>query len=114
MSNVCIIKSFFCYLKTRYNIENLYIIRRRNLLKIMFKQSLDDENSQGHCPTPTPDARYFASQWNIGLRVRKIQRSPSYRGVQLWNVLPSNVQNENNYKNKNDKDVMNRYKFETK
>ena len=23
---------------------------------------------QGHCPTPTPDARYFASQWNIGFR----------------------------------------------
>ena len=22
---------------------------------------------RGHCPTPTPDARYFASQWNIGL-----------------------------------------------
>ena len=21
-----------------------------------------------HCPMPTPDARYFASQWNIGLR----------------------------------------------
>ena len=21
---------------------------------------------RGHCPTPTPDARYFASQWNIG------------------------------------------------
>ena len=21
----------------------------------------------GHCPMPTPDARYFASQWNIGL-----------------------------------------------
>ena len=21
---------------------------------------------QGHCPTPTPDARYFVSQWNIG------------------------------------------------
>ena len=24
----------------------------------------------GHCPTPTPDARYFASQWNIGLSLR--------------------------------------------
>ena len=24
---------------------------------------------RGHCPTPTPDARYFASQWNIGLRI---------------------------------------------
>ena len=23
---------------------------------------------QGHFPTPTPDARYFASQWNISLR----------------------------------------------
>ena len=24
---------------------------------------------QGHCPTPTPNARYFALQWNIGLRL---------------------------------------------
>ena len=24
---------------------------------------------RGHCPTPTPDARYFASQWNIGLNI---------------------------------------------
>ena len=24
---------------------------------------------RGHCPMPTPDARYFASQWNIGLTV---------------------------------------------
>ena len=22
---------------------------------------------RGHCPTPTPDASYFASQWNIGV-----------------------------------------------
>ena len=22
-----------------------------------------------HCHTPTPDARYFASQWNIGLKL---------------------------------------------
>ena len=24
---------------------------------------------RGHCPTPTPDARYFAFWWNIGSRV---------------------------------------------
>ena len=24
---------------------------------------------QSQCPTPTPDARYFASQWNIGFSV---------------------------------------------
>ena len=23
---------------------------------------------RGYCPTPTPNARYFASQWNIGLK----------------------------------------------
>ena len=27
----------------------------------------------GHCPTPTPDARYFALQWNIGLILRRNQ-----------------------------------------
>ena len=25
---------------------------------------------QGHCPMPTPDARYNASQWNIGFSPR--------------------------------------------
>ena len=25
---------------------------------------------QGRCPAPTPDARYFVSQWNIGLRLK--------------------------------------------
>ena len=25
---------------------------------------------RGHCPTPTPDDRYFVSQWNIGLTIR--------------------------------------------
>ena len=24
---------------------------------------------RGYCPTPTPNARYFASQWNIGFRL---------------------------------------------
>ena len=24
---------------------------------------------RGHCQMPTPDARYFSSQWNIGLKV---------------------------------------------
>ena len=27
---------------------------------------------RGHCPTPTPDARYFASQWNIGIKVQVV------------------------------------------
>ena len=33
-------------------------------------QHVDISNAKfwrrGHCPTPTPDARYFASQWNMG------------------------------------------------
>ena len=27
---------------------------------------------RGHCPTPAPDARYFAFWWNIGFSVRNI------------------------------------------
>ena len=30
---------------------------------------------RGHCPTPTPDARYFALQWNIGLIVHEKRSS---------------------------------------
>ena len=29
-----------------------------------------------HCPWPTPDARYFASQWNIG-----------FRGLEIFNKM---------------------------
>ena len=32
---------------------------------------------RGHCPTPTPDARYFASQWNRGF----ILLTPNNHGV---------------------------------
>ena len=27
---------------------------------------------RGHCPTPTPDARYFASQWNIVFTILRV------------------------------------------
>ena len=29
---------------------------------------------RGHCPTPTPDARYFALQWNLGFSVHFIKK----------------------------------------
>ena len=30
---------------------------------------------RGNCPTPTPNARYFASQWNIGVKGRVTQHN---------------------------------------
>ena len=30
-----------------------------------------------HCPTPTPDARYFAFWWNIGLNVHAQRKNPT-------------------------------------
>ena len=27
---------------------------------------------RGHCPMPTPDARYFASQWNVGFTFKQL------------------------------------------
>ena len=33
-----------------------------------------------HCPTPTPDARYFTSQWNMGFSVNSHQGLMQGRG----------------------------------
>ena len=38
-----------------------------------------------HCPTPTPDARYFAFWWNIGLKKKKVLVGPFQSGGQQKN-----------------------------
>ena len=41
---------------------------------------------RGHCPTPTPDARYFASQWNIGFK--PIFHQNASVGATCWVLSP--------------------------
>ena len=42
-----------------------------------------------HCPTPTPDARYFASKWNIGFRLYTHQVVLRFRSQSpdLWRSM---------------------------
>ena len=42
---------------------------------------------RGHCPTQTPDARYFASHWNIGFK--RLQELDIYLENSLLNVVDS-------------------------
>ena len=39
-----------------------------NAKKTMLVSPMQNSGVGGHCPTPTPDAMYFASQCNIGFR----------------------------------------------
>ena len=99
-------------LKTRYNIEKLYIRRKRNLLKIMFGQSLNTDNIDYYRPE-----RILRSRHKIKLKVKftritKIQKSPFYRGISLWNTLPQSLQFEQN--KVRFKSAINRYNFAVK
>ena len=99
-------------LKTRYNIEKLYIRRKRNLLKIMFGQSLNTDNIDYYRPE-----RILRSRHKIKLKVKftritKIQKSPFYRGISLWNTLPQSLQCEQN--KVRFKSAINRYNFAVK
>ena len=44
---------------------------------------------RGHCPTPTPDARYFAFWWNIGLSLKPIfhQNAKCWRWPCIFHIF---------------------------
>ena len=85
-------------LKSAYNIEDLATRGKRNLLKLMFKHSLDKENIDYHRPDRVLRSNDKVKLKSRFTRITKIQRSPYYRGVQLWNMLPTELQNEKNAK----------------
>ena len=65
-----------------------YVKHMRNLLKIMFSQSRDKVNIDYYRPE-----RILRSNQKVKLkskftRITKIQRSPYYRGIGLWDALP--------------------------
>ena len=80
-----------------------------NELKIMFKQSLDSDNIDHYRPECILRSRDKVKLKTRFSRITKIQRSPFYRGVQAWNSLPLEVQNEKN--SQAFKNIVNRYDF---
>ena len=83
-------------LRDKYNIELLSIRRKRSLLKIMFKESLEDTNIDKYRPDRVLRSRKKVKMKTPFTRITKIQKSPFYRGITLWNELSTEMQNEQN------------------
>ena len=77
----------------RYKLEALEKRRKRNLLKIMYKESKTNTNIDVY-----RSERVLPSTNNVKMKhkftkLTKIQRSPYYRGLKLWDKLPQDKQN---------------------
>ena len=81
-------------LKLEFRVEDLSIRRKRSLLRLMYRQSKDDVNRD-----IIKKGMILRSDKKIKLKVEftrlsKIQKSPYYRGLDLWNKLPDSIQKE--------------------
>ena len=75
-------------------IEKLEIRRNRSLLNLMYTESnipSNIEESKNYMILRSTKKVKMKSDFT---KLTKIQRSPYYRGLKLWNSLPENVQKE--------------------
>ena len=77
----------------------------------MYKQSLDNGNIDKYRPERILRSHKKVKLKNKFSRITKIQKSPFYRGVKLWNDLPLELQNVR--KIETFKKTINRYKFKS-
>ena len=82
----------------KYKIENLRLRRKRNQVKIMYSQSSCPENRK--IDTVKINLR---SKNKIHLKKdftskTKILNNPLYRGIRLWDSLPSDMQQEKDFR----------------
>ena len=83
-------------LQRTFVIENLEIRRKRTLLRLMYNQSLSDENLQEVIEYMVLRSSKKVKIKSDFTKLTKVQRSPFYRGLKLWNKLPVDVQKEVN------------------
>ena len=77
-----------------FNIEPLYIRRKRNILKLMYDQSHDPDNlytTECDINLRSSNKVKMKSQFT---KLTKVKKSPFYRGIELWDKLPHELQNE--------------------
>ena len=83
-------------LKNSMGIEDLCIRRKCSLLNHMFVESKNLINIQIKDMSMSLRSSKKLTLKSDFTRLTKIQRSPYYRGLQLWNSLPEDTQNEQN------------------
>ena len=81
-------------LSSLYNIDSLKTRRKRALLNLMYDQSRDDNNVYvNSCNIKLRSSKKLKLKSQF-TRLTKVQRSPFYRGLEIWNSLPDVLQNE--------------------
>ena len=76
----------------KYKLETLVDRRKRNLLKIMYKESKVELNIDVYRPIRLTRSTTHVKLKHNFTRLTKIQRSPYYRGLELWDKLPRELQ----------------------
>ena len=82
-------------LQVDYKIEPLKLRRQRNLVKIMYTQSLEGNNIQQECETNMKlrSANKVKMKSDFTSKTR-VFNSPFYRRLKLWDSLPVQIQKE--------------------
>ena len=84
-------------LHREYNIEKLPLRRKRNLVKIIYRESKDIQNINHDRPSIELRSTTKVKMKQKFTSLTKIQSSPLYRGIKLWDTLPTNLQKEKDF-----------------
>ena len=76
----------------RYKLEPLENRRKRNLLKIMYKESKEDTNIDIYRPEQVLHSTSHVKMKHKFTRITKIKKTTYYRGLVLWDNMPQNLQ----------------------
>ena len=88
----------FDVLLGKYNVESLKLRRKRNLVKIMYSQSSCSENLKINTVKINLRSRKKVHMKKNFTSKTKIMDSPYYRGIKLWDSLPSDLQKEKDFR----------------
>ena len=88
----------FDVLLGKYKIESLKLRRKRNLVKIMYSQSSCSKNLKIDAVKINLRSKKKVQIKKDFTSKTKILNSPYYRGVKLWDSLPSDMQKEKDFR----------------
>ena len=80
-------------LLSSYNLDALENRRKRNIVNLMYDQSRENANIRDNSCTINLRSSKKIKMKSQFTRLTKVQKSPYYRGLDLWNLLPDVLQN---------------------
>ena len=87
-------RSDYNVLQHKYNIKDLRLRRRRNLVKIMYTRTPLHENTVVNNLNLQLRSSKKANKKTDFTDKTRVYNSPLYRGTRLWNLLPADIQKE--------------------